>query len=104
MRILRPFRRRDFAMLWLGQATSLAGNGIFVVAIAFQVLRLDNDPATLSVVLLAESAGLVACVLAGGIVTDRLERRRVLIFADAVRLAAVVAIGMLSLAGALTIA
>jgi DHA3 family tetracycline resistance protein-like MFS transporter len=103
VRLLQPFRRRDFAVLWLGQATSMVGDGIFVVAIAFQVLELHNSAGALSGVLLAGSLGLVACLLAGGVVTDRVERRRVLIFADLVRLVAVGAMGVLSVAGALQI-
>jgi transmembrane secretion effector len=103
MRILQPFRRRDFAVLWTGQAASMAGDGIFTVAIAFQILRLRNDATTLSLVLLAGSAGLVACVLAGGVVTDRFERRRVLIGADGVRLLAVSAMGLMAIAGVLHI-
>ena len=82
MRLLQPFRRRDFAVLWLGQATSLVGDGIFVVAITFQILELRNSPGALSVVMLAGSVGLVACLLAPGIARGllrwldrRLERR-----------------------------
>src|SRR3982751_6876549 len=103
MRLLRPFRRRDFAVLWLGQATSLVGDGIFVVAITFQVLELHNSPGALSLVMLAGSVGLVACLLAGGVVSDRVERRRVLIVSDLVRRAAVASIGALSVAGALEV-
>jgi len=103
VRLLQPFRRRDFAVLWLGQATSLVGDGIFVVAITFQILELRNSPGALSVVMLAGSVGLVACLLAGGVVSDRVERRRVLIASDLVRLAAVAGIGALSVAGALEV-
>ena len=103
MRLLIPFRRRDFALLYLGQATSLVGDGIFTVAITFQVLEIDDRPGALSLVLLAGSAGLVACLLAGGVISDRVERRRVLIASDLVRLGAVGALGALSLAGVLEV-
>src|SRR5439155_5293430 len=103
MRLLQPFRHRDFAVLWLGQATSLVGDGIFLVAIAFQVLELHNSAGELSAVMLAGSVGLVGCLLAGGVISDRVERRRVLIASDLVRLAAVATMGALSVAGALEI-
>src|SRR5258707_788377 len=67
MRLLLPFRRRDFALLWVGQAASLVGDGIFTVAITFQVLELDNSAGALSLVLLvaAGTFGISAlCVLA----------------------------------------
>ena len=42
-------------------------------------------------------------MLTGGIVSDRVERRRVLIGADLVRAAVLVAIGVLSLTGVLEV-
>ena len=103
MRLLIPFRRRDFALLYAGQATSMVGDGIFTVAITFQVLEVDDSAGALSIVLLAGSVGLVLCLLAAGVVSDRVERRRVLIASDLVRLAAVGAIGVLSVSGALEV-
>ena len=44
VKLLRPLRERDFALLWTGMTISLLGDGIFVVAEAWQVYDLDNDP------------------------------------------------------------
>jgi DHA3 family tetracycline resistance protein-like MFS transporter len=99
MKLLRPLRERDFALLWLGMTISLLGDGIFLVAEAWQVYDLDNDPVALSLVGTAWTLGMVAFLLTGGIVSDRSERRRVLIAADLVRAAALVAMGVLSLTG-----
>lgn len=101
MRILRPFRRRDFAVLWAGQATSMVGDGLFAVALPFLALSIDDRPGGLSVVLLAWSVGLVGFLLAGGVVADRFERRAVLIGADVLRMGAVAAMGALDAAGLL---
>ena len=100
MKLLRPLRERDFALLWLGMTVSLLGDGIFLVAQAWQVYDLDNDPVALSLVGTAWTGGMVAFLLTGGIVSDRLERRRVLVAADLVRAAALVAMGVLALTGA----
>src|SRR5262245_36670428 len=97
--MLRPLRRRDFALLWAGASISLLGDGIYVVAIAWQVYDLSNAPEALSLVGLAWSLGLVAFLLVGGVLTDRLDRRRVLLFADVARFAVLVAVGVLSLTG-----
>ena len=103
MKLLRPLRERDFALLWTGMTISLLGDGIFLVAEAWQVYDLDNDPVALSLVGTAWTLGMVAFLLTGGVVTDRADRRRVLIAADLVRAVALVAMGVLSLTGAIEI-
>jgi DHA3 family tetracycline resistance protein-like MFS transporter len=103
MKLLRPLRERDFALLWTGLTVSLIGDGIFLVALAWQVYDIDNDPVALSLVGTAWTLGMVAFLLTGGLVSDRAERRRVIIAADLVRAAALVAIGILSLDGSLQI-
>ncbi|MCA1703793.1 MAG: MFS transporter, partial [Actinobacteria bacterium] len=57
--ILRPLKTRDFALLWSGMTISLLGDGIYLVAIAFQVYRLSNSPAALSTVFFAWTAPMV---------------------------------------------
>lgn len=103
VKLLRPLRERDFALLWTGMTVSLLGDGIYLVAIAWQVYDLKNDPVALSLVGLAFTGGMVAFLLTGGIVSDRVERRRVLIGADLVRAAVLLVIGVLSLSGTLEI-
>ena len=93
MKLLRPLRERDFALLWTGMTVSLLGDGIFLVAEAWQVYDIDNDPVALSLVGLAWTSGMTAFLLTGGIVSDRMDRRRVLIAADLVRAAVLVGDG-----------
>jgi MFS family permease len=38
--MLRTLRHRDFRLLWMGQSVSLIGDGIYLVAIAWQVVAL----------------------------------------------------------------
>jgi DHA3 family tetracycline resistance protein-like MFS transporter len=99
--VFRPLRIRDFALLWTGLSISLLGDGIYFVAIAWQVYELSNVPTALSVVGLAWAVPAVVFLLVGGVISDRFERRKVLIVSDVVRGGAVAAIGVLSLAGAL---
>jgi MFS family permease len=100
IQILRPLRERDFAMFWLGWTVSLIGDGFFLVAIAWQVFDLWNSPTALAVVGVAETIPLVAFVLVGGVVADRFERRKVLIFSSALRGVAVAVLGLLAVSGA----
>src|SRR5215218_8726438 len=100
-RIVRPLRRRDFALLATGAIASLLGDGFFFVALAWQVYSISNVPTALSVVLLAISLPSVLLVLVGGVFADRYDRRKLMVAADLVRAAALAAIALLSAAGTL---
>jgi DHA3 family tetracycline resistance protein-like MFS transporter len=78
---------------------SLLGDGIYFVTIAWQVYELSNAPTALSIVGLAWTLPLVLFVLLGGVISDRFDRRRVMIIADILRGLAIAAIGVLAVAG-----
>ena len=99
--LFRPLRSRDFRLLWAGQTVSLVGDGIFLIAMAWTAFQLWNSPASLSIVGIAMTVPLIACLLLGGAVSDRFDRRRVMIASDAVRAVAVGGIAALDLAGRL---
>jgi DHA3 family tetracycline resistance protein-like MFS transporter len=96
-------RHRDFALLCAGMTVSLLGDGIYLVAIAWLVYDLSNSPTALSLVGVAWSLGMVLCLLPGGVASDRLDRRLVMVAADLVRLAAVLAIGLLAVTDAVQV-
>jgi len=99
VRILSPLRHRDFALLVGGRTVSLIGDGFFFVALAWQVYLISNDPAALSIVFLASSIPLIVLVLFGGALTDRYDRRLLMISADVVRGLAIGVLGYLSITG-----
>ena len=101
VRILRPLHHRDFRLLWTGMTMSLMGDGIFLVALAWQVYELSNVPTALSIVGVAMTVPQILFLLVGGVVSDRFDRRKVMIAADAVRAVSVAALGFLSIAGVL---
>ena len=96
---LRPLRYRDFRLLWTGLAVSLAGDGMWLVALAWQVIELDGGPVQLSLVATAYSIGLIGLMLPAGIVADRLPRRTVMLSADILRAATVAGVAALSVSG-----
>lgn len=103
MRLLRPLRERDFALLAAGSLVSLLGDGIYLVAVPFAVIGLGGGAQDIALVGLAWSLGIVGFLLAGGLLADRQDKRRQLLWADAIRMAAVAAAGALQLGGALEI-
>jgi len=103
VQLLSPLRLRDFRLLWTGMVVSLIGDGIFFVAMAWQVYELSDAPTALSIVGIAMSTPHVLLLLIGGVVSDRFDRRAVMIVADLVRGAAVAALGILSLGGTIEV-
>jgi DHA3 family tetracycline resistance protein-like MFS transporter len=99
--LLRPLRSRDFRLLWAGQAVSLVGDGIFFIAMAWTAFQLWNSPASLSIVGIAMTVPIIGCLLLGGAISDRFDRRRVMIAADAARAVVVGTLAALDLTGSL---
>jgi MFS family permease len=101
VRLFAPLRHRDFRLLWSGMCVSLLGDGVFLVAMAWQVYALSNAPTALALVGIAMTVPTIAFLLLGGALSDRFDRRRLMLAADAVRGLAVGLIAVLSLTGAL---
>jgi MFS family permease len=101
VRLLAPLRHRDFRLLWSGMCVSLLGDGVFLVAMAWQVYALSNAPSALAMVGIAMTVPTIAFLLVGGAVSDRFDRRRVMLGADLLRGVAVGLMALLSLTGGL---
>ena len=101
--LLAPLGHRDFRRLWVGMTVSLVGDGAFLVAMAWEVYSLSNAVTALSTVGIAMTVPTIVLLLAGGVVTDRFDRRRVMLAADLIRGLAVGALAVLALTGSLEI-
>ena len=82
---LRVLRHRDFRLLFLGQAASVTGDRVVVVAIALFVTQTTGSPTDLGLVLGGQALALVTLLLIGGVWADRLPRHRIMIVTDLVR-------------------
>ncbi len=91
MTSLREIRRvlahRDFRLFWLAQSTSVIGDNIVLVALALFVIERTGSATDLGYVLAAQTLPLVAFLLIGGVLADRLPRHRVMVATDLVRFA-----------------
>ena len=97
--IISPLRHRDFRLLWTGLVVSLLGDGVFLVAVAWQAYKIADRPSALAGVGIATSVPQVVLLVVGGAVSDRLSRRAVLLTADLARAAAVGALAVLGTMG-----
>ncbi|MFL5833857.1 MAG: MFS transporter [Solirubrobacterales bacterium] len=93
-------RAREFRLLFTGQAVSVLGDRMVAVALAFAVLEVGGSVTDVGLVLAAGTFPLVATVLVGGVVADRVSRRTVMVVADLVRVASQGTMAALLIAGA----
>lgn len=96
-----PLRNRDFRLLFSGRFVSLVGDGAFLVAVAWEAYTLSNSPTALSLLGVAMAVPLIALLLLGGVVSDRHDRRHVMMVADLVRAGLLILLGVLALSGSL---
>lgn len=92
-------RHREFALLWSGQTISLAGNGIFTVALPLEVFRLTGSAIDLALIVAARTIPSVLLLLAGGTVVDRMSRRLVMLTSDSACALSVSLVAVLIAAG-----
>lgn len=95
----RVLRDASYRNLLIGRTVSLVGDGIAPVAMAIAVLDLTGSAADLGIVLGVRSVLLVALLLAGGVVADRVSPRRSMIQSDLVRFGAMGLIAFLLISG-----
>lgn len=100
-RVLAPLRFREFRLLIAAVSVFIFAEGMWTVVMALQVIALADDPTALSLVASCLAGGMLACILIGGIVADRVSQRAIIISVEAVNLAAVAAVAALGSLGAL---
>jgi MFS family permease len=99
--LVAPLRHRDFRLLWTGMSVSLLGDGALLVALAWQVYTISGVPAAMSAIGAALTVPQVATLLVGGVVSDRLDRRRAMFASDVVRGLCLAGLAVLALTGGL---
>lgn len=99
-RDLGMLRDRRFTLLLVARTVSMLGSSFAPVALAFGVLALPGATATtLSVVLAAEALPMVAFMLVGGVIADRLPRHRVMMAGETLNAVAFFCLAAMLLTG-----
>ena len=93
--MFRALRHRNFRLFWSGAFLSNTGTWMQAVAQGWLVLQLSNSPLWLGIDgFMATAPGLVL-TLAGGVFADLLDRRKLLIYTQAVAGLAAIVLGVL---------
>ncbi len=85
VQFISALRSRPFALLWIGQTISVLGNGAFTIALAWEVLLLTRSATAMGVVILAQTIPMLLFLLIGGVASDFLPRRLLMLWSDAGR-------------------
>ncbi len=80
-----PLRNRNFQLLEMCNLISYAGSAVSFVAIPFAVLQIGGTASDIGYVATAELLPVIAVLLIGGVIADRLPRHRVIAAANALQ-------------------
>jgi MFS family permease len=72
-------RHRNFRLYWFGMLVAIIGYQIQMLAVGWLVYQLTNSPAMLGAVSLTQAIPTIGLTLFGGVVADRMDRRRLLL-------------------------
>lgn len=92
MSLLR--QNRHFRNVFIARTISLLGLGMLSVAIPMQVYQLSGDSVSVGLAMALEGGGMFIGLLLGGVLADRMDRKRLILFARGA-----CGIGFLALAG-----
>lgn len=77
---VEPLRTsREYRLLWSGQLVSQAGSALRLVAIPYQIYLLTGSSFAVGLIGLFSAVPLIAFSLFGGVIADRVDRRRLLL-------------------------
>lgn len=97
--VFRSFRHRNFRLYYLGQLVSLHGTWMQTMAQAWLVYRLTDSSLMLGLVAFCSHVPVLVLGLFGGVIADRLSRRRLLFAANTVAMMQAVTFAVLTLGG-----
>jgi MFS family permease len=91
--------QRDFGLFWLSLLFSAVGTQISTVAIAWQVYEITNSPFQLGLTGLFRALPVMILSIPGGVVADRMDRRRLLIITQSLAMLLSLVLGFLTTTG-----
>ncbi len=100
---LRALRHRNFRLFYSGQAISLTGTWIQQIALSWLVYRTTGSAFLLGLVTFCSQIPMLLFLPLAGLLSDRLDRRRIMLTAYGLAALQAVALGALTLSGAIRV-
>src|SRR5271167_2526381 len=85
-RVFKAFQYRDFRLMWIGACTSSIGTWMQIVAQGWLIYRMRHSAFLLALDQFLGGMPIFLLSLIGGVVADRVERRRILLGSQYVQL------------------
>src|SRR5271165_1356327 len=86
-RVFKAFQYRDFRLMWVGACTSSIGTWMQIMAQSWLIYRLSHSAFLLALDQFLGGMPIFLLSLIGGVVADRVERRRILLGSQYIQLA-----------------
>jgi MFS family permease len=102
MRQVTPWQvlaQRDFGLFWVSLLFSAVGSQISAIAVGWQVYEITSSPFQLGLTGLFRALPVMVFSLPGGVVADRMDRRRLLIVTQALAAILALILGLLTSTG-----
>jgi MFS family permease len=94
---LQSLRHRNYRLLWFGTIVSNSGDWIYQIALNWLVYQLSGSAVQLALLNLCRLAPIFVFTLVGGVVADRMERRRLLFVTQLVAMLLAVVLATLTI-------
>jgi MFS family permease len=78
----RLWRNRQFNIFWFGQAFSVLGDAFALIALPLLVFKLTNSVFQMGLITSASGVSMLLTGLFAGVIVDRMDRRRLMIWCD----------------------
>jgi predicted MFS family arabinose efflux permease len=98
-RVFKAFHYRDFRLMWIGACTSSVGTWMQIVAQGWLIYRLSHSAFLLALDQFLGGIPIFLFTLIGGVVADRMERRKVLLMSQYVQMASATVLTILVATG-----
>ena len=99
-RAFRSLQERNYRLFFIGHSVSVSGTWMQRVAQDWLVLKLTDDAVALGVAMALQFGPMLVLGMWGGLLVDRVDRRRLLLVTQASQLALALGLGLLTLTGA----
>jgi predicted MFS family arabinose efflux permease len=94
-RTFKAFQYRDFRLLWMGACTSSIGTWMQEIAQNWLVLEITNSPFLLGLDAFLGDIPIFMFSLVGGVIADRMDRRKLLLISQVVQMASALTLSFL---------
>ncbi len=98
-RVFKAFQYRDFRLMWIGACTSSIGTWMQIVAQGWLIYRLSHSAFLLALDQFLGGIPIFLFSLIGGVIADRVERRRILLASQYLQMASAAVLTILVTTG-----